>query len=117
MKHNSGMSVVELTVAAVLVGVVFLGISKLSVDFVKSKKTLEAKDDFNIIYSQLRRRIGSKKQCAKLFNSRTATYNNDGTVDASPAPSPGGGDAYFKFTGVTNNRLQDLSNVSYLLHF
>lgn len=83
MKSISGMSIIEVTVAAVIMGVFFLVLGRLSIDFAKSQKSMDVKDEFNKIYSDLRRTISNKDQCAKLFHGRTVTRDANGIVNVT----------------------------------
>lgn len=80
MKYQGGFSIVEVMVAAAIMGALALGLSKLTTDQMKSTKTIESKFEYNSILNEIRETLGNPDSCFASFGNMNAK-NTTGIVD------------------------------------
>lgn len=80
LKSNAGFSIVEVLVAAALMGGVALGIAKLNQDQVKSTKTVETRFEYTAILNDMRQTLGNNDSCTATFLNQNATNTAEGLV-------------------------------------
>lgn len=81
---NAGFSIVEVLVAAALMGGVALGVAKLTQDQAKSTKTIETRFEYNAILNDMRQTLGNNDNCTATFGNRNATNTPEGAVPNIP---------------------------------
>lgn len=79
-RNNRGFAIVEVLVAAALLGGIALAISKLTQDQLKSTKTVETRFEYNAILNDIREILGSRESCRATFLNRNAVALPAGTV-------------------------------------
>lgn len=94
MKNTRGFAIVEVLVAAALLGGVALAISKLTQDQLKSTKTVETRFEYNSILNDIREILGDKASCTETFQNQSALNMGPGVItrmkevrEALPAPT------------------------------
>lgn len=80
MKNKHGFAIVEVLVAAALLGGVALAISKLTQDQLKSTKTVETRFEYNSILNDIREILGDRASCTATFLNQNALTLAPGTV-------------------------------------
>ncbi len=79
-RNNRGFAIVEVLVAAALLGGIALAISKLTQDQLKSTKTVETRFEYNAILNDIREILGSRQSCQATFIDQNAINLPAGTV-------------------------------------
>lgn len=88
VKNNKGFSIVEVLVAAALMGALALAISKLTQDQLKSTRTVETRFEYNAILNGIREILGDRQSCKETFQGRNAETLAAGTVDRIKSYKP-----------------------------
>lgn len=79
---QKGISLPELMVSAVLVGVIGLSVGQLMKNVTSSNKTAEIKSEYDELLSEIRQTLSSQDSCTQTFAGRMATTPTAGNVPA-----------------------------------